>query len=88
MANANKANVIFVDTTGTAITGLTSIASIKYIGNASGTATIKNANSGGATLWEESGASNVFNQVEIDAPQGLYVTLTNGAKVYIYLECD
>jgi hypothetical protein len=86
MAISRAANVIFCDTDATTYTGTHRIVGIKYIGNTSGTLSILDATSSGKTLWTESGASNVYNQVDIYANDGLYVTLTNGAKVYIYLE--
>jgi hypothetical protein len=85
MANYRSANVIFIDTSA-AFTDYKKIVGVKYIGNASGTASIKsNGSSSGDILWEESGASNVFNQVEIRDSRGVYVTVTNSAKVYLYL---
>jgi hypothetical protein len=87
MANGYASNVIFVDTSA-AFTYATRIRSIKYIGASSGTATIKsNADSSGQTLWQESGTSNVYNpDVCIYDNKGVYVTLTNSAAVYLYLE--
>lgn len=87
MANAKTENVIFCDTSTTTYSGPQKIKSIKYIGNASGTATIKNGSTAGDVIWEESGASNVWNpDVGLRAMNGIYVTLTNSAKLYIYLE--
>lgn len=86
MANAYSANVVFVDTDATALPYAKRICGIKYIGNASGTLTIKsNGATGGKVIWEESGATNVYNQVEIVDTLGVFVNLTNGAKVYLYL---
>jgi hypothetical protein len=84
MANAKGANVQFVDTNDTTLTGPQVIVGIKYIGNTSGTATIKQDTSGGAALWEESGSANTFNQVYIKTSGSIHVALTNSAKVYIY----
>jgi hypothetical protein len=86
MANSYTGNVQFVDTTGTTLAFISNVCGVKYIGNASGTATIKAGSTSGAVVWEESGASNVFNQVDFRCSDGLYVTLTNGAKIYIYFE--
>jgi hypothetical protein len=87
MANARTGNVIFVDADNTAVTEALSIKSIKYIGAASGTATIKLGGTSGSVIWEESGSANVWNpNVEIYAREGIYVDLTNSAKIYIYLK--
>lgn len=86
MANARKANVLYVDTDNYNPTDHLVIKSIKYIGNTSGTANIKHKDDSGQILWEESGATNTFNECRIVCPQGIYVNLTNSAKVIIYLE--
>lgn len=86
MANARAGTVIYCDTTDTTYTGPLKIKGIKYIGNTSGTAELKQGSSSGATLWRESGSSNVFNEVEMFIKDGLNVTLTNSAVIYIYLE--
>jgi hypothetical protein len=87
MANGYSANVIFVDTDA-AFVYAKNIQSIKYIGNANGTASLKSGGtSSGTVIWEESGSSNVINSdLDIRDPNGVYVTLTNGAKVYLYLK--
>lgn len=86
MANARAGTVIFCDTSDTTYTGMLRIKGIKYIGAASGTAEFKQGSSSGATLWRESGSSNVYNEVCMVVKDGLNVTLTNSAVVYIYLE--
>lgn len=86
MANYRTANVIFVDTTAATHTGPLKICGIKYIGNTSGTLQIQSQNVSGAVLWEARGTADVFEDAEIYASDGIYVALTNGAKVYIYLE--
>jgi hypothetical protein len=87
MANSAEQNVLFCDTDDTTYAGIRKIRSIKYIGNTNGTAVIKFQSSSGDVLWQESGASNVYNpDLCIVAPQGIHVAITNGAKVYIYLE--
>lgn len=84
MANVRARNVIIVDTSAQFTENLTILA-IKYIGAASGTASVKEETTSGAVLWEESGTSNVHNlSVPIWAPKGIYVTVTNSAKLYIY----
>lgn len=84
MANATAGSVIVVDTTGYTGVGSANIEAIKYIGAASGTATIKDGGSGGVTVWEQGGTANVTDTVEMRISD-LYVTLTNSAKIYIYL---
>lgn len=86
MANTRNANVIRIDTTAQ-INDVLTINSIKYIGNTSGTASIKAESTSGNLIWEESGASNVYNaEVELLLKNGLFVTVTNGAVLYLYLE--
>ena len=88
MANTRSGNVIYVDTTGYTLDQSVEICSVKYIGNTSGTAVITSGTSGsGSKLWEESGASNqAAEEIEARADSGFHVAITNGAKVYIYLE--
>lgn len=88
MANARAGTVIFCDTSNTTYTGTMKICAVKYIGAASGTAEFKQGSSSGATLWRESGSTNIFNEVEMQINDGLNVTLTNSAAVYIYLAAD
>jgi hypothetical protein len=87
MANGFSANVIYCDTSA-AFTQAKRIHSIKYIGASSGTATIKSGGtSSGTVIWQESGTANVLDSdVGIADQQGVYVTLTNSAAVYLYLE--
>lgn len=85
MANTRSANVIRIDTSA-AFAFPIDICAVKYIGASSGTASIKSAASAsGSTLWEEAGTSNVFNEAKIKDNQGVYVTVTNSAVVYLYL---
>jgi len=84
MANTRAANVLRVDTTAD-FADLKNICGIKYIGAASGTAVIKDKDTSGNTLWQESGTSNVFNEVKINAAEGMRVEVTNSAVVLIYL---
>lgn len=88
MANTRANNVIYIDTTGFISVGPLEIEAIKYIGSASGTAVITSGVSGsGNRLWEEAGTANIFNgDCCIKAKDGLHVAVTNGAKLYIYLE--
>lgn len=85
MANVREGNCQFVDTSA-AFTDIKNIKSIKYIGAASGTATIKGGGtSSGDVMWEESGSTNTWNDdLGLRDCEGIYVTLTNSAKVYIY----
>lgn len=86
MANHYSANVIFVDTTAATYDGPKRIESVKYIGNTSGTAAIQSKDSNGKTLWEADGTADFVDDVCIFSAEGIYVTVTNGAKVYIYLK--
>lgn len=86
MANARDCNVIFVDTTAYTYALPARICGIKYIGAASGTALIKHAATGGVQIYAASGSTDVYDNVEINAKDGLYVEVASGAKLYIYLE--
>lgn len=83
MANTKESTVIFVDTTSTVLKGPIRVEAIKYIGNASGTATIV---SGSAKMWEARGTADVTDKVGFFAPNDLTVSVTNGATVYIYIK--
>ena len=85
MANVKTANVIMVDTSAQ-FDGKFKICSVKYIGNTSGSASIKADSTSGSVVWEESGTANVFNSECCMYLDGMYVTVANSAKVYIYLE--
>jgi hypothetical protein len=87
MANHREGNVIYVDTDA-AFADVRNVCAIKYIGNTSGTANLKgDASSSGALLWEEEGTANVFDaDIEIRCDTGVYVTVTNGAVVYLYVK--
>ena len=87
MANTRAGNVIKCDTTAT-FTDAKQICGIKYIGAASGTAVITDAGGSGNNLWVESGTTNQWNDAEIVANDGVTVTVTNSAIVYLYLEAD
>ena len=84
MANTRGGNVIVVDTSA-AFVDAKSIKAIKYVGSASGTASLKVDGTSGNVVWEEAGESNVFNEVNLSNSGGFYVTVTNSAKVYLYL---
>lgn len=87
MANTRAANVIMVDTTGFTLDQTVIIGSVKYIGNTSGTAVITVGTSGsGSMVYENSGASTQPADEICAKVDGLHVAITNGAKVYIYLE--
>lgn len=86
MANHRQGTVIFVDTSA-GFKEARRIKAIKYIGSSNGTATVTNGTGGsGNALWEESGTSNIFNQVCFNSKEGVHVAVTNGATVYLYLE--
>jgi hypothetical protein len=87
MANARAANVIFVDTTAYTLDQKCKIRAVKYIGNASGTAAISVGTAGtGTVIWQEAGTNNLGVDEICARVDGFYVTLTNSAKVIIYLE--
>lgn len=86
MANTYAANVIFVDTTAATYSGAKYICAVKYVGNTSGTAAIQKRDVSGQTLWAADGTADFVDEVEIVSTQGIYVTVTNGATVYIYLK--
>lgn len=82
MANTRTGNVIYVDTTASFEKAI--IRAVKYIGNASGTAVISNNSK---TIWQESGTNNLsVDEICAVCDSGYTVTLTNSAKVIIYLE--
>lgn len=83
MANHRDGNVIYVDTTDSEFPDVRNVKSIKYIGAASGTATIKGISSGLA-LWEASGDVEVHEDVCIRCDKGIEVEVTSGAVVYVY----
>lgn len=85
MANGRAGSVIYVDTTGYSLPLQTFIAGVKYIGASGGSAVIYNKQSG-QKIWEASGSTNEFNQVNFMSSDGLYVTLASGAVVYIYID--
>lgn len=86
MANYQRENVIYVDTTNATFSGNIRIKGIKYVGAASGTANIKVENNSGANLWEASGDVEVFEEACIRSMRGINVNVTNSAAVYIYLD--
>lgn len=87
MANSRTGNVIFVDTTGYSLTDITRVIGVKYIGAASGTASVTST-TGSKPLWEQSGSTNSMDYLKFRSDSGITVTLTNGAKVYIYLDVE
>ena len=87
MANSRVGNVIYVDTTAYTLDQTCVIRAVKYIGNTSGTATITDGITGsGKPVWQDSGTANLPADEICAKVDGFYVTLTNSAKVYIYLE--
>jgi hypothetical protein len=80
MANVTQGSVIVVDTTGYTGVGTCTIVAVKYIGAASGTATIS---SGGTVIWEQAGTANVLDYFDARVSD-IVVTLGSTAKVYIY----
>lgn len=87
MANARTGNVIFVDTTGFTLEQTLVIGSVKYLGAATGTATITAGISGsGQVIWKESGTANLSAEEICAKVDGIHVAVTNSAQVLIYLE--
>lgn len=82
MANAREGNVVYVDTTAS-FTDVKTIKGIKYVGNTNGRVAITAAPSSDP-LWEQNGATDAFDDVCISCKEGITVTITNGAKAYIY----
>lgn len=85
MSNTTTGNVYRIDTTNTVLSGLRRICAIKYVGAASGTATIKNA-AGDQTIWEHAGNVIAFEEVKLRLVEGIEVEVTNSAVVYLYVE--
>jgi len=85
MANHRVGNVIFVDTSAD-FAGVLHVKALKYIGITSGTATIKKTNTSGNVMWQASGTADSQEDVSLRSFNGLRVEVTNGAKVYVYLD--
>ncbi len=85
MANARAANVLIVDTSAQ-FDGQHRVCGVKYIGNTNGTASIKADSSAGVVVYEADGTADIFEDIRAALNHGMYVTITNGAKLYIYLE--
>lgn len=86
MANSFSGNVIFVDTSAS-FPYAKNIESVKYVGAASSSATIKgNADSSGPTLWTDNSSSTTTYETCIRDCQGVYVAITGTAAVYIHLK--
>lgn len=87
MANTRANNVIVVDTSA-AFEGPLYIKAVKYVAGAgaSPAANIKQESATGTTIYEASGSGNLFEQACINAASGAYVTITDGAKLYLYLK--
>jgi hypothetical protein len=89
MANTRAGNVVRVDTSAN-FSNVREIATIKYIGITSGTCVITKAtdagDSSGSKLYEASGATNELAlDLDIRVNRGVYVSVANGAVVYLYL---
>lgn len=88
MSNARKENVIRIDTSAAFASEQMTIHSIKYIAGTTGTsASIKSdGSSSGMIMWETASTSDVLDHdLNINARQGIYVTVSNSAVVYLYL---
>ena len=87
MANARTGNTIYVDTTAYTFADTVKIRAVKYLGNASGTAAISvGTGASGTVIWQDGGTNNLPVDEICARTDGFYVTLTNSAKVIIYLE--
>lgn len=88
MANSYAGTVIKVDTSA-AFSFAKNVAAIKYIGtNSTASAALyAGAVSTGSQLWEAASAAVQYNEgLCIRDDQGIYVSVANGAVVYIYLK--
>ncbi len=86
MANYREASVVFCDTTGMTVLEGKEVCGVKYIGNTNGTATIKHGGSGGDVIYEAAGTASIFEDVHFTSNDGIYIEVTNGAKLYVYLK--
>jgi len=86
MPTSNSNTLYFTATSG--VVGPIFIQAIKYIGASNGTALITAGTaSGGVSLWEQAGTANWSDsEISIKNGRGVYITITNAAKVYIYLK--
>ncbi len=85
MANSRSGTALFFDTTAS-FDGAVTIEAVKYIGNASGTVVISTA---AGPIWQDGGTTNLSSDyICARCDSGFTVTITNGAKVYVYLEND
>ena len=81
-----EGNIIYCSGAGTAsFPENICIEAIKYIGAATSSAALTDYASSKA-LWEEASSSNVFNEVCLRTKNGITVTLTGTAAVYLYLK--
>lgn len=85
MANARARNVIFIDSTGT-FQGARKVRAVKYYGAITSSVTIREKDSSGTVLWKEDGSGDVFQEVLIESPDGIHVTVTGTAEAHIYLK--
>lgn len=87
MSNTYSANVIRIDTSA-AFEYARRILSVKYIaGSASPSASIySNGASTGSLLWEGGSTSTMDHDLNIHDNQGVYVSVSGGSIVYLYLD--
>jgi hypothetical protein len=86
MANASAENVLYIDTNNTPVPGPLKICGIKYLGAATSSVILRSKDASGAILWSEDGTTDIFEDPEIKASDGIYVNITGPAAVFIYLE--
>lgn len=85
MANHRADNVEFIDTDNTALDRQIRIRGVKYIGTTAGTITIRTGiTAGGNILWQASGNVETFDNVIIQAQDGIFVDVVSNASVFLY----
>lgn len=86
MANYTAENVVFVDTDGYVNEGQIQIQSLFYKGNTNGDIKIRAGTaSDGPILYENGGADDDHFDTLIRSKNGIYVEVSNGAQVFLYL---
>lgn len=91
MSVSRKGTIIRVDADNDTITGVFRIGGILYVpAGTTPSAQLKDTNTSGMILWESSGSTRTWEDVEIYLPNGTYhVDLAGvGTAIYLYLEAD
>lgn len=89
MAVVRKENVIVISADNDTVTDSIKVCGILYIpGSGSPAIAIKaDASAAGQTLWECSGATRIFDEVELNLSGGAHIDLAGtGTLLYLYLE--